>query len=175
MGKERTTPEEAFPKDPDSGQIEELVKPKEYPEHLGKTLKQLRGAIPLTLTELSAKSGVSLSHLARIERGQRFPSAHTLSKIAKPLGFEESDLFTLAGYLGGRSYTDDESYASYSQDNRLDPYVRVVLSQKPVEIQRAAVTVISVLEAMAKSIAQEESSRDIKRNTGTTLSSANPK
>ena len=66
---------------------------------LGKIIKQQRLSIPLTLQELTAKSGVSSSHLGRIERGERFPSAHVLRKIARPLGFEENELFTLANYL----------------------------------------------------------------------------
>jgi len=44
-------------------------------------------------------SGVSSSHLRRIERGERFPSAAILRKIAKPLGFSESELLSLADYL----------------------------------------------------------------------------
>ena len=52
----------------------------------GKTLKQRRLLIPLTLRELAARSGVSASHLARVERGERFPSGHILRKLARPLG-----------------------------------------------------------------------------------------
>lgn len=66
---------------------------------LGKILKQRRVMIPLTLQELSHAAGVSASHLGRIERGKRFPSAYILRRIAKPLGFKESELFTLANYL----------------------------------------------------------------------------
>ncbi|MDP2718717.1 MAG: helix-turn-helix transcriptional regulator, partial [Dehalococcoidia bacterium] len=47
---------------------------------LGKILKQRRVMIPMTLGELAATSGVSSSHLGRIERGERFPSAHMLRK-----------------------------------------------------------------------------------------------
>jgi transcriptional regulator with XRE-family HTH domain len=66
---------------------------------LGKILKQRRVMVPLTLRELAVTSGVSSSHLGRIERGERFPSAHILRRIAKPLGCEETELLTLAGYL----------------------------------------------------------------------------
>ena len=72
----------------------------EYSDNdLGRIIKQQRITIQLTLQELAAKAGVSASHLGRIERGERFPSAHILRKIATPLGFEEDELFTLAGYL----------------------------------------------------------------------------
>ena len=67
-------------------------------KELGRTIKQQRVMIPLTLKELEEKSGVSSSHLGRIERGERFPSARILRKIAEPLGFSEDELFTLAGF-----------------------------------------------------------------------------
>jgi len=67
--------------------------------NLGRILRQRRIAILLTLHELAAASGVSAAHLGRIETGERFPSARILRKIAKPLGFDEGELFTLAGFL----------------------------------------------------------------------------
>jgi ribosome-binding protein aMBF1 (putative translation factor) len=66
---------------------------------LGEVIRQQRVSIPLTLQELARMGKVSPSHLGRIERGERYPSARILRKIAKPLGFEEDELFTLAGYL----------------------------------------------------------------------------
>jgi transcriptional regulator with XRE-family HTH domain len=80
---------------------------------LGKIIKQRRLMIPLTLNELSTKSGVSMSHLARIERGERFPSAHALKKLASPLQFIDSELFTLAGYLGAEPSTQDTSIQEF--------------------------------------------------------------
>ena len=67
--------------------------------NLGRLLKQRRVMIPMTLRKMASISGISSSHLGRIEKGERFPSASILRKIAKPLGFEESELFSLAGYL----------------------------------------------------------------------------
>ncbi len=68
-------------------------------QNLGNLIRQQRIRIGLTLTALTAKSGVSTTHLSRIEKAQRYPSANALRKIAKPLGIEEKELFTLAGYL----------------------------------------------------------------------------
>jgi len=118
---------------------------------LGKILKQRRVMVPLTLQELARVSGVSASHLGRIERGERFPSAHTLRKIAQPLGSEESELLTLAGYLSPQP----PSGAERPSAGRLDPYVAAVLLQEPVEVQRAIVTILSVMKSMAKDIAKE--------------------
>ena len=75
---------------------------------LSKILKQQRIGIPLTLRELSAMSGVTSSHLGRIERDERFPSAPVLHRIAKPLGFEEDEIFSLAGYLSPQPLTAAE-------------------------------------------------------------------
>jgi transcriptional regulator with XRE-family HTH domain len=111
---------------------------------LGKILKQRRVMVTLTLQQLAGASGVSQSHLGRIERGERFPSAHVLRKIAKPLGLGEGELLTLAGYLSPQPPTEAERPSV----GQLDPYVAAVLSQEPVEIQRAAVTILSVLKTM---------------------------
>jgi len=104
--------------------------------------------VSLTLHELAAASGVSASHLGRIERGERFPSAHTLRKIAPPLNSSEDELFTLAGYLSPQPPSEAEKPGV----RRLDPYVAEVLSQEPVEIQRAAVNILSVLKSMARAL-----------------------
>lgn len=118
-------------------------------KELGRILKQRRVMIPLTLRGLSAISGTSSSHLGRVERGERFPSASVLRKIAKPLGFEESELFSLAGYLSPQPSSPDERSADYSGE-RLDSYVGRILSQEPVEVQRTVIGILSILKSIAK-------------------------
>ena len=115
-------------------------------KNLGRILKQRRVMIPLTLRGLAAVSGTSSSHLGRIERGERFPSALILRKIAKPLGFEESELFSLAGYLSPQP--SREKYGL----GRLDPYVSSILSQEPVEVQRTVIGILSILKSIAKAV-----------------------
>jgi transcriptional regulator with XRE-family HTH domain len=68
-------------------------------QNLGSVVRQQRKRLGLTLEELAAKSGVSMSHLGRIENAQRYPSARVLRQIAKPLNLEENGLFDLAVYL----------------------------------------------------------------------------
>ena len=121
---------------------------------LGKIIKQQRITIPLTLQELTAKSGVSSSHLGRIERGERFPSAHVLRKIARPLDFEEDELLTLAGYLSPQPHRIAEESPGYS-GRRVDPYVSRVLAQEPVDVQRAVIGILAILKSLAKSIVKE--------------------
>ena len=116
---------------------------------IGKALKQRRLMLPLTLRELAARSGVSASHLARVERGERFPSGHILRKIAKPLGLDESLLMTMAGYLSPESSSEtSEELGLY---RKLDPYVAKVLSEEPIEIQRTVIGILSILKGLEAS------------------------
>ncbi len=126
--------------------------------YLGRILKQQRAALMMTLQELTAKSGVSASHLGRIERGERFPSAHILRRIAKPLGFEEDELFALAGYLSPQSSALAEKTQSY-ETGKLDPYVARVLGQEPIEVQHAVLGILSILKSIARGMSKTESNK----------------
>jgi transcriptional regulator with XRE-family HTH domain len=114
-------------------------------DNLNTIIKRQRIMVPLTLRELAAKSGVSASHLGRIERGERFPSANILRKIAKPLGFDEDELFMLAGYLSAGAPNRVESQEG------LDSYVAKVLARESVETQRAVIGILSILKSLAQS------------------------
>ncbi|MBI4181316.1 MAG: helix-turn-helix transcriptional regulator [Chloroflexi bacterium] len=124
-----------------------------YKNHLGRIIKQQRLSLPITLQQLATTSDVSASHLGRIERGERFPSAHILQRIAKPLGFEEDELFTLAGYLSPQPTIVAEPSPTYGS-KRLDPYVAKVLAQEPVELQRAVIGILTILKSIARSTGQ---------------------
>lgn len=121
---------------------------------LASILKQQRMSLSLTVQEVAAQSGVSASHLGRIERGERFPSAHILRKIAKPLGFYEDELFMLAGFLSHKSPVIGENDPLCS-GKRLDPYVAGMLAQEPMEVQRAVIGILSILRNLAKSVKKE--------------------
>ena len=75
-------------------------------DQLGVRLKARRKEKKLTLAALEALSGVDTTYLGRIERGERFPSANILRKLAEPMGFGDAELLTLAGYLSP-DRTDD--------------------------------------------------------------------
>jgi len=120
--------------------------------NLGKILKQQRMTVPLTLQELATTSGVSSSHLGRIERGERFPSARILRKIAKPLGFNEDELFTLAGFLSPQTPGVAENNIPGYAARQIDPYVAKILSEEPPELQRAVIGVLSILKSIARGI-----------------------
>ena len=129
----------------------------DYINHdLGKILKQQRITIPLTLQELAAESGVSSSHLGRIERGERFPSARILRKVAKPLGFDEDELFTLAGFLSPQTPGVAEESGPRYTARQLDPYVARMLAEEPAEMQRAVIGILSLIKSIARGIAKGE-------------------
>ena len=122
---------------------------------LGKVLKQRRAMASMTLQELARGSGVSATHLGRIEKGERFPSARILRRIAKPLGFEESELFSEAGFLSSRpavAGSEEEHNVGH-----LDPYVARILSQESVEVQRTVIGILSILKSIAKGTSKEAS------------------
>ena len=76
--------------------------------NIGKIIREQRKSIPLTLKQLSQMSGVSIAHLGRIEKGQRFPSVYILQLISKPLGFDLFELLIMAGYLSPEHYVFSE-------------------------------------------------------------------
>lgn len=119
---------------------------------LGRIIKQQRILIPLTLKELANISGVSDSHLGRIERGERFPSARILRKIAKPLGFGEEELLRLAGFLSPVKAGEETKETA---SGHLDPVVAKMLAEESPETQRAVVGILSILKSIAKGIAKE--------------------
>jgi len=123
--------------------------------NLGRILKQQRISVPFTLQELATTSGVSSSHLGRIERSERFPSAHILRKIARPLGFDEDELFTLAGFLSPQTPGVAEDRSSTYSSRHLDPYVAKILAEEPVEVQRAVLGILTMLKSVAKGITKE--------------------
>ena len=122
---------------------------------LSKIIRHRRTMIPLTLRELATACGVSVSHLARIESGGRFPSPRILRQIAKPLGFTEQELLVLAGYISPNPFMLKEEREEYAV-GRLDTRVAKVLAQEPLEVQRAVIKMLPVLRSIAKDIAQSD-------------------
>ena len=120
---------------------------------LGEIIRRQRVIMSLTLAELAERSGVSASHLGRIERGERFPSARILRRLARPLGVEEGELMIWANYLSPASVAEEGP--SYNGSRRLDPHVARMLSQEPVDVQRAVIGILSILKSIAASMTHE--------------------
>ena len=128
-------------------------------ENLGKILRNRRTMLSLTLNKLASESGVSPSYLARVEKGERFPSARILRKIAKPLRFSKSELFAFAEYLSPSDYlsTQFAENGNGPCPGNLDPNIASALSQEPIEIQRAVFAILSTFKHIARGISQEKS------------------
>jgi len=121
---------------------------------LGQVIKQQRLMMPLTLQQLASRSSVSASHLGRIERGERFPSGSILRKIARPLGYDADELFTLAGYLSPQTPGTADADSGYSS-GQLVPYVARALASEPVEVQHAVTGILSILKSVARSMVKQ--------------------
>jgi transcriptional regulator with XRE-family HTH domain len=114
-------------------------------EKIGGTLRQARQAKGLTLFELSRESGVSPSFIGRVERGDRIASGKILRKLARPLGFEETTLLELAGFLSPKEERDG---------NKLDPQVAAILAQEPQSVQRAVMLLLLIIKGLAQAMAE---------------------
>lgn len=115
----------------------------------------------LTLQELADAADVSPSHLGRIEKGSRYPSGHVLKRISKPLGYDENELFTLAGYLSDADAQAAEKSGAYV-GGHLDPYVAKVLGQESTEVQHAVLGLITIIKNVAKGLPRRASDFEAK-------------
>jgi transcriptional regulator with XRE-family HTH domain len=62
-------------------------------------LHEKRIEMNLSIQQLSKESGISASHISRIERGIRKPSPQTLEKLATPLKVDYITLLKIANLL----------------------------------------------------------------------------
>ncbi len=98
---------------------------------IGTIIKEQRKSIALSLNQLSRLSGVSVSHLGRIEQGLRRPSTRTLQKIAEPLGFDLHELLVMAGHL-----LPDPSTFSEEQREKLRVELNMLLERVVSDSER---------------------------------------
>jgi transcriptional regulator with XRE-family HTH domain len=64
---------------------------------VGAVLRRERATIrKWTLRKMSHESGLSLSYISQIERGQALPAVHRLQEMAQCLGMSMAKLFELA-------------------------------------------------------------------------------
>ncbi|MCY4088761.1 MAG: helix-turn-helix transcriptional regulator [Candidatus Saccharibacteria bacterium] len=59
---------------------------------IGKNLRKVRLSKGLTQLELAEKTGLNVSHYARIERGETTPNIFTLGLLVKALKVQASDI-----------------------------------------------------------------------------------
>jgi transcriptional regulator with XRE-family HTH domain len=113
---------------------------------LSRWLRSRRRSLGLSIAQIATQTGISSSHLTRIETGARFPSARTLAKLSGPLGIETVDLMVLAGFL--HTNKNGKTKRGSHHDTRLDPLVVEVLAQENFEVQRMVITILKMLKTM---------------------------
>jgi transcriptional regulator with XRE-family HTH domain len=127
-----------------------MLNEKNTPDKLGELLRMQRVAMHLTLQQLSAQAKVSPSHLGRIEKGTRFPSAKVLNRLAGPLGFEQEELLEMAGFMSPESPANEQ--AGTVKAGRVDPYVAKILGEETPEVQRVVLGILAMLKSIAHSL-----------------------
>jgi transcriptional regulator with XRE-family HTH domain len=121
---------------------------KEQAIKFGKLVKRQRLSQDLTASDLAGKVGMSTSHIGRIERGERFPSARMLRKMAQPLGFSPEELMVMAGYMNEKPPQTEVEVPK----GHLDPFVARTLAAEPVETQRLVLHLLMVMKAASKGL-----------------------
>jgi len=122
-------------------------------DSISKIVKQQRVLLDLTQAELAKKAGVSPTSISRLERGERYPSARTFTKLAKALDMNEIELFIHANYLSKPVSTKEME--EVTQIIRLDPKVVFELSKEPLKTQRAVLAILKMLKSLATDIDSE--------------------
>ncbi len=76
-------------------------------EKFGARLKEIRKSKNMTQENLAEITGMDIPNLSNIERGKKFVSSETLSKLAAALNVSESELFNF-GHKKSREELIDE-------------------------------------------------------------------
>lgn len=123
-------------------------------DEIGRLIKQQRIFSELTRAQLGKKAGLSPSVICRVERGERFPTARTLHKLAKVLDISEVELFIRADYLSKPE--SNKKIEEETQIMKLDPGVIFELSKESLKTQRTVLTLLKMLRSIATDIASEK-------------------
>lgn len=86
-----------------------------------------------------------------------------LRQIAKPLGFDEDELFVLAGYLSRNDHNEVNESSRSCYYEGLDPHVARILSQQSFEMQRTVIGILNILKSVSSNIAEEQPTNTLKQ------------
>lgn len=105
-------------------------------EKFGARLKEIRRSKKMTQENLAEITGMDIPNLSNIERGKKFVSAETLSKLAFALNVSESALFDF-GHKKTREELINEinSIIKNSNLNRLEYIYKILTSLCTLEIE----------------------------------------
>ncbi|WP_449355647.1 helix-turn-helix domain-containing protein [Virgibacillus natechei] len=83
---------------------------------IGKFIKKYREEKEMSLRALSEITGISFSHVSKIERGEHTPSKETISIIANKLDLDENELLIMSGYTPNNGIDELYTFANYGDE-----------------------------------------------------------
>ncbi len=100
----------------------------------GARIKEIRKSKKLTQENLAEIVGMDIPNLSNIERGKKFVSAQTLSKIAKALEVSEKDLFDFEHIINKQTLVDNIIFLiKNSELSELEYIYKIIVNLKQFE------------------------------------------
>jgi len=87
-------------------------------KQLGQRIKEIRKSKNLTQEKLAENIGIESNNLSRLESGKNYPSAETVSKLAKALGVAVYELFIFSSIKSHEEMLE-EIYGKLKNDKSL--------------------------------------------------------
>ena len=91
-------------------------------EQLGKNIKYYRTKRKLTQEQLAEAVGIHDKNISKIENGNNFPSAETLTAIVKTLNIEYYELFLFQNEINYEQMKEEIIQALNNKDNIISLY-----------------------------------------------------
>ena len=118
---------------------------------LGRYLKTLRQDMGISQYKLAAITGLSVSHICRLEKGNRLPSGTMIVALAGTLGVAEKELLAMAGYITPEPGPGSAG-AITSAEAKVDPLVVAALAQHKPDVQRQVIEILQALKKTARTM-----------------------
>ncbi|GLO65006.1 helix-turn-helix domain-containing protein [Oceanobacillus kimchii] len=99
---------------------------------IGRFIKKYRQEKEMSLRALSEITGISFSHVSKIERGEHTPSKETISIIANKLDLDENELLIMSGYTPNNGL--DELYTSANYGDEKTKELKELLNDPQTEL-----------------------------------------
>jgi len=116
---------------------------------IGKYLKSLRISMGISQYKLAAISGITVSHICRLEKGNRLPSGGMIVKLARALGIAEKELLVMTGCIEATEETRNAESKRHLEAE-IDHLVVYTLAQETPELQRQIIEVLQMLKKTAR-------------------------
>jgi transcriptional regulator with XRE-family HTH domain len=115
---------------------------------VGEYLKSLRQGMGISQNKLADISGITVSHICRMEKGNRIPSGAMVVKLASALGIAEKELLVMAGHTGEPITAESTKLLLEA----IDPSVVGALEQETPEVQRRIIHTLQRMKEMARTM-----------------------